>query len=104
MVITFVLALDWPRSESYAGTTIAAAGMWAWAMACRIFTIKRSDQSFLGRLGAVALNPAASFWVLIVLRAVRVYGTLTFLRQGWTTRSRVEVGAEMAVLKEEARR
>jgi hypothetical protein len=38
----------------------------------------------------------AAFWVLAVLRPFRLYGTVTFLRQGWTTRSQIEVHAELA--------
>jgi hyaluronan synthase len=96
IAITAVLALAWPRSDNYTATMIAAGAMWAWAMGSRLLTVKRSDQTFLGRLGAVALTPAAAFWVLAVLRLVRIYGTITFLRQGWTTRTQVEIRADMA--------
>jgi hyaluronan synthase len=65
-------------------------------LASRLLIVKRSDQNLLGRVGAVALNPVASFWVFAVLRFVRAWGTLTFLRQGWTTRSGVEIRAESA--------
>jgi hypothetical protein len=43
----------------------------------------------------VVLNPLASFWVLAVLRPLRIYGTFTFLRQGWITRTQVEVHAQL---------
>jgi hyaluronan synthase len=94
IAITVMLVVQWPASASYTATMLAVGTLWAWAMATRIFTIHRSDQSFLGRLGSVALAPAAVFWVLAVLRFVRIYGTVTFLRQGWTTRTEVEVRAE----------
>jgi hyaluronan synthase len=94
IAITVMLVVQWPASASYTATMLAVGTLWAWAMATRILTIHRSDQSFLGRLGAVALAPAAVFWVLAVLRFVRIYGTVTFLRQGWTTRTDVEVRAE----------
>lgn len=94
IAITVMLVVQWPASASYTATMLAVGTLWAWAMATRIFTIHRSDQGFLGRLGAVALAPAAVFWVLAVLRFVRIYGTVTFLRQGWTTRTEVEVRAE----------
>ncbi len=40
--------------------------------------------------------PAASLWVVVVLRFVRIYGTLTFLHQGWATRAQVEVLADFS--------
>jgi hyaluronan synthase len=94
IALTIMLAVDWPKSEAYAETMIAVGTLWAWAMASRILIIHRSDQTLLGRLGAAALAPVANFWVLAVLRFVRIYGTCTFLRQGWTTRAQVEVRAE----------
>lgn len=94
IAITVMLVVQWPTSAAYTETMIAIGSLWAWAMATRILTIHRSDQGFLGRLGAAALAPAAAFWVLAVLRFVRIYGTCTFLRQGWTTRAQVEVRAE----------
>jgi hyaluronan synthase len=94
IALTIMLAVDWPKSEAYAETMIAVGTLWAWAMASRILIIHRSDQTFLGRLGAAAMAPVANFWVLAVLRFVRIYGTFTFLRQGWTTRAQIEVRAE----------
>jgi hyaluronan synthase len=96
MVITAVLIVAWPQSASYAETMLAVGTLWAWVLASRLLIVKRSDQNLLGRVGAVALNPVASFWVFAVLRFVRAWGTLTFLRQGWTTRSGVEIRAESA--------
>jgi hyaluronan synthase len=96
MSITAVLVATWPQSASYAEIMLAVGTLWAWVLASRLLIVKRSDQNWLGRVGAVALNPVASFWVFAVLRFVRVWGTLTFLRQGWTTRSEVEIRAESA--------
>lgn len=98
IAITAVLAADWPRSGNYIGTMIAAGTLWAWAMGTRLLTVRRSDQTYLGRLGSAALTPVAAFWVLIALRFVRIYGTFTFLRQGWATRSHIEICAEMTDL------
>jgi hyaluronan synthase len=94
LAITGVLIAEWPRSASYTGTMVAVGTLWAWAMGTRLLTVRRSDQSLLGRIGAAALTPVASFWVLAVLRIVRIYGTFTFLKQGWVTRTQVEVVAE----------
>jgi hyaluronan synthase len=95
MAILALLVLQWPKSDSYMETLIVVGTLWAFIMASRILTVKRSDQTSLGRLGGVALNPLASFWVLAVLRFVRIYGTFTFLRQGWITRRQVEVPAQL---------
>jgi hyaluronan synthase len=91
---TVLLVLRWPSTASYVDTMIAVGTLWAWVMGARVVTVRRSDQTALGRLGAVALNPVAVFWVLAVLRFVRIYGTVTFLKQGWTTRAQVEVRAD----------
>ncbi len=96
LAITAVLAARWPESAAYMETMIAVGAIWAWIMASRLLVVRRSDQTLLGRLGSIALNPVATFWVLAVLRLVRIYGTFTFLRQGWTTRAQVEVLAELA--------
>jgi hyaluronan synthase len=92
--ITIVLAITWPASESYTTTMLAVGSIWAWVLGTRLLVVERSDQTLLGRLGAVALTPLATLWVYGVLRLVRIYGTFTFLRQGWTTRAVVEVHAE----------
>jgi hyaluronan synthase len=102
LAITGVLALAWPASASYTQMMIASGVLWAWAMGSRIMTVHRSDQGLLGRLGAAALAPAAAFWVVMVLRFVRVYGTVTFLRQGWSTRGSVEIGADLVTAGEMA--
>lgn len=97
MATTVLLVLRWPATASYADAMIAVGTLWALVMATRVVTVRRSDQTALGRLGMVAFNPVAVFWVLAVLRFVRIYGTVTFLRQGWTTRAQVEVRADADV-------
>lgn len=89
-----IVAVLWPGSASYIQAMIVATVIWAVAMATRMSVVKRSDQRVMGEMGAAALSPAAMLWVMTVLRVVRVYGTVTFLKQGWTTRSDVEIGAE----------
>lgn len=99
LAITGVLVATWPRSANYSRAMIAIGALWALLMATRCWVVRRSDQSPLGRLGVIAIAPLASLWVILVLRMVRVYGTFTFLRQGWTTRSEVEVRADSAPLR-----
>ncbi len=95
LAITGILLATWPASAGYSRMMIVSGAIWAWAMGLRVLIVHRSDQSLLARLGCAALAPAAAFWVMAVLRFVRIYGTVTFLRQGWSTRSQVEVGAEL---------
>jgi hyaluronan synthase len=86
----------WPQSEMFAVTSGAAAAIWACATSLRTLTVHRSDQGWLGRWALIAMAPAAVFWVLLVLRPVRLYGILTCLRQGWVTRHQVEVTEDLA--------
>ncbi|HEY1625471.1 MAG TPA: hypothetical protein VGG16_16905, partial [Streptosporangiaceae bacterium] len=39
----------------------------------------------------IVMSPFAAFWVMVVLRPLRIYGIFTFLRQGWVTRGQVEI-------------
>jgi len=94
LAITVVLVVLWPRSGSYTQAMLLACFVWAWIMGSRLLVVRRSDQGLGGRLGGAAIAPISALWVIAVLRFVRVYGTLTVLRQGWNTRSRVEVWAE----------
>jgi hyaluronan synthase len=100
IAITVVLAVTWPESANYTRAMIALTALWACVMSSRLLVVRRSDQTSLGRIGAVALAPMSAIWVLTVLRFVRVYGTFTFLRQGWTTRAQVEVRAESSPVAE----
>ncbi len=102
VAITVVSVLQWPSSAAYTDAMVAASAMWSWALATRIFVVRRSDQDWLGRLGAVALAAWAGAWVYAVLRPLRIYGTVTCLRQGWSTRTgKVEVRAGDLVMEAE---
>jgi hyaluronan synthase len=66
----------------------------------RTLCFTRTDETWLDRFLLVLIRPAAALWSSIVLaRIVRLWGTLTLLRQGWTTR---QDGAELVFT--EARR
>ena len=96
LAITGVLIIQWPDSASYTSTMVAVGTLWSWVMGTRLLTVRRSDQSLIARIGSAALTPIASFWVLAVLRLIRIYGTFTFLQQGWVTRTQVEVAADFS--------
>ncbi|MFZ0167873.1 MAG: glycosyltransferase [Candidatus Dormiibacterota bacterium] len=94
LAITAVLVVLWPRSAPYTQAMLLACFVWAWIMGSRLLVVRRSDQGLGGRLGGAAIAPISALWVIAVLRLARIYGTFTVLRQGWNTRSRVEVWAE----------
>src|SRR5260370_8191081 len=66
-------------------------GGWTWVGGRRIFGLRRRDHSRLQTAESFVLVPIALLWMTIVLRPVRLYGTLTMGRQGWVTR---QAGAE----------
>lgn len=81
---------DWHAASTFAETFLYISAVWMWLVASRIFAVKRSDQRSLDRAEAFALVPVAWLWLTLVLRPVRLYGTVTMLRQGWVTRQRAE--------------
>jgi hyaluronan synthase len=82
----------WPMSRAYLGTMLAASAVSSYALAVRLFSVVRSDQSWFGRFRSFLLAPVIGAWVLAVLRPLRLYGICTCLRQGWVTRvKKVEV-------------
>jgi hyaluronan synthase len=98
LATTVIFVIRWPETLSYIQVMLGIGTLWAWVMASRVLVVHRSDQSRAGRFGVAAMNPVAVLWVLSVLRFVRVYGTATFLRQGWNTRGSVEVRADDAAV------
>ncbi len=88
---TVVIAVTWPRSQPYAAAVVLATMAWSVLTALRTTTIRRSDQNWLDRLTIVLMAPFSALWVILVLRPLRVFGILTFLRQGWVTRRSVEI-------------
>jgi hyaluronan synthase len=81
---------DWRAAENFAQTFLYISATWMWLVATRMFAVKRSDQRRLDRAEAFALVPVAWLWLTLVLRPVRLYGTITILRQGWVTRQSAE--------------
>jgi hyaluronan synthase len=87
-------ALSWPQSQTYAASAVLAMIAWTTLMTLRTTTVHRSDQNWLDRLIVVLMAPITAFWVAFVLRPARIYGIVTFLRQGWVTRGQVEIVTE----------
>jgi hyaluronan synthase len=80
------IAVDWPHSRSFTLTALYISATWAWIVATRMFAVRRSDQRWIDKVEAFALVPVALLWMTLVLRPIRLYGTVTVHNQGWVTR------------------
>jgi hyaluronan synthase len=80
------VAVDWDQARSFAFTALYISAAWMWLVASRMFAIRRSDQRSVDRLEAFMLVPVAMVWLTLVLRPMRVWGTVTMRQQGWVTR------------------
>lgn len=83
--------MAWPASAHLLLASVVALIVWPLAVAVRLATVRRSDQSAWQKLACIALLPAAGLWYLLVLRQIRIYGIATSARQSWVTRGEVEV-------------
>lgn len=94
-----ILIAWWPLTEPSIGRLILIGEILSVPNALRALCFRRSDETLADRILLLAIRPLASAWGLIVLsRAVRLWGTITFLRQGWTTR---QEGPELVMQKTE---
>jgi hyaluronan synthase len=94
-----VLTVDWPKDEHLVLRIIGASMVLSIISQFRVFCFKRSDETWIDRVLIIAVRPIASIWASVVLtRLVRAYATVTFLKQGWTTR---KDGAELVLEAEE---
>jgi hyaluronan synthase len=86
----------WPASEHFAAVGLLTMFGWASVTSLRLLCVRRSDESWLRRIGTLAYYPAALMWGVFVLRPLRFYGIATWRRQGWVTRQQVEVSIRSA--------
>ena len=98
VAVSLAIPLAWPATRSLAIAGGIALLVWPWAVAVRLATVRRSDQSLGAKLAGIALMPVAAMWYLLVLRQIRFYGIATCYRQGWVTRKKVEVTISEHVL------
>ena len=98
VAVSLAIPLAWPATRSLAIAGGIALLVWPWAVAVRLATVRRSDQSLGAKLAGIALMPVAAMWYLLVLRQIRFYGIATCYRQGWVTRKKVEVTISERVL------
>lgn len=89
--VLVAVGFDWHNAKSFAITALYISAVWMWLVASRMFAVRRSDQRFIDRIEGFVLVPVAMLWLTLVLRPIRLYGTVTMLRQGWVTRA---AGAE----------
>lgn len=88
-----LVIVAWPASIPLALGGLGGLVAWPLVLAVRLATITRSDLTRWQMLRGVALMPLAALWYLLVLRQLRFWGMLTCDRQGWNTRSEIEVSA-----------
>lgn len=84
--VLVAVAVDWHQARSFAITALYIGAVWMWLVASRMFAVRRSDQRTIDRLEAFALVPVAMVWLTLVLRPMRIWGTVTMHKQGWVTR------------------
>lgn len=90
-----VMAVWWPVTELDAGRLVLAMVALSVPNSLRTLCFRRSDETLADRLLLILVRPLAALWASVVLgRAIRIWGTATLLRQGWTTRQK---GAELVL-------
>jgi hyaluronan synthase len=101
LVLIPVCVAYWPTSRPFVEQTLVAMLGWSSMMCLTTVSVRRSDEGRLDRLLTALCFLAASLWTTVVLRPIRLWGMLTWHKQGWTTRkNKVEVRATPAVVLE----
>ena len=90
-----LLIASWPGSAATVVRLGIAMTLLSVPNSLRTLCFRRSDETAADRLLLVLIRPLAGLWSSIVLaRIVRLWGTATLMRQGWTTRQN---GAELVL-------
>jgi hyaluronan synthase len=93
IALVALLAATWPLGEPVLVRTLIAGLILSLPNGLRTLCFKRSDETLATRLSLVLIRPLSAVWSAIVLaKIVRFCGTVTLLKQGWTTRQK---GAEL---------
>jgi len=82
-----LIVATWPTSAHFTAGALTAMLGWSYLTGLRVMAVRRSDENWVYRIGTWLSYPPAAIWNLLVLRALRLYGIATCLRQGWTTRT-----------------
>ena len=102
-IYTFALSIciiiltiaTWPAAVPDLLRALAIMAVISIPNSLRTLCFQRSDETWRDRFLLVLIRPVAAFWSSLVLaRLVRLWGTMTFLKQGWTTRQH---GAELVL-------
>jgi hyaluronan synthase len=90
-----LLIATWPGSAGVIARLGIAMAVLSLPNSLRTLCFHRSDETLADRLTLMLIRPIAALWSSLVLaRVVRLLGTATLLRQGWTTRQN---GAELVL-------
>lgn len=81
-----------PAEDHFSIAPVLIVLLSSYLVALRNLLIHRSDHSPAQQLDTWLLSPLNLIWSLMVLRPLRIYGTLTCGNNGWGTRGKVEVG------------
>ena len=88
-----LLIMTWPQGEPVLMRTFIALCVLSVPNGLRTMCFRRSDETWIDRAILVLIRPWSAIWSGIVLaRILRIWGTVTLLKQGWTTRQK---GAEL---------
>lgn len=95
-----IMVVSWPAGEADLVRALVILVVLSVPNSMRTLCFPRSDETLADRVMLFLVRPVAALWSSLVLaRAVRLWGTCTFLRQGWTTRQH---GAELVLNPEVA--
>ena len=90
-----ILAVSWPDGADVAGRAAFILLIMSVPNALRTLCFHRSDETWQDRVLLVLIRPLSAIWSGVVLaRIVRILGTVTLLKQSWTTRRN---GAELVL-------
>jgi hypothetical protein len=100
MSLVTLLVVTWPSSSIAIVRLGIALVLLSIPNSLRTLCFHRTDETLMDRIILVLIRPIAAAWSSIVLaRIIRVWGTATLMRQGWTTRQN---GAELVLDPEHA--
>lgn len=83
-----------PAEHHFSIAPILIVMLSSYLVALRNLLIHRSDHSPAQQLDTWLMSPLNLVWSLIVLRPLRIYGTLTCGNNGWGTRGKIEVAID----------
>jgi hyaluronan synthase len=82
-----LLCTHWPQDRHAVGHALIGLVGMSILISPRVLCIRKSSETWVDRLLLIVIRPFAGVWASVVLaRGVRIWGTMTILKQGWTTR------------------